>query len=70
MLNDESAPLTGKRNPITAGKHILDLGPTFALIKKGEHARSSCTATVAALPAYPTEVVIDPTGGATVSPAA
>ncbi|MBX3353219.1 MAG: sugar kinase [Phycisphaeraceae bacterium] len=64
VLNDEEARLlTGKRNPITAGKHILDMGPTFALIKKGEHGAILVHRDgVAALPAFPTEVVIDPTG--------
>ncbi|MEC9373069.1 MAG: PfkB family carbohydrate kinase [Planctomycetota bacterium] len=64
VLNDEEARLlTGKRNPITAAKHILDMGPTFAVVKKGEH---GCVMVhrdgIAALPAYPTETVIDPTG--------
>lgn len=64
VLNDQEATqLTGKRNPITAGKFILDHGPTFAIIKKGEH---GCILVhkegIAALPGYPTEKVIDPTG--------
>ncbi len=64
VLNDQEAlQLTGKRNPITAGKAILDLGPSFAVIKKGEH---GCVMVhrdgIAALPAYPAEIVIDPTG--------
>ncbi|MCB9848616.1 MAG: sugar kinase [Phycisphaeraceae bacterium] len=64
VLNDqEAALLTGHPNPLTAGKAILDLGPTFAVIKKGEH---GCLLVhrdgVAALPAYPTETVHDPTG--------
>ena len=64
VLNDaEARLLTGKRNNITAGKAILDMGPTFAVIKKGEH---GCILVhrdgVAALPAYPAEQVVDPTG--------
>src|SRR5690606_31969555 len=64
VLNDEEARLlTGKRNPITAGKRILDMGPTFALIKKGEHGAVLVHREgVAALPAFPTEIVVDPTG--------
>jgi sugar/nucleoside kinase (ribokinase family) len=64
VLNDEEARLlTGKRNPITAGKRILQMGPTFAIIKKGEHGAIIVHQEgVAALPAYPTEVVVDPTG--------
>jgi len=64
VLNDQEALLlTGKRNPITAGRAILDMGPSFAVIKKGEH---GCVMVhregIAALPAYPAETVIDPTG--------
>mgnify|MGYP003700458657 CR=1 FL=1 len=64
VLNDQEAlQLTGKRNPITAGRAILDLGPSFAVIKKGEH---GCVMVhregIAALPAYPAENVVDPTG--------
>ena len=64
VLNDqEAAQLTGRQNPLTAGKAILELGPTFAVIKKGEH---GCLLVhrdgMAALPAYPTETVNDPTG--------
>ncbi len=64
VLNDQEATqLTGVRNAITAGKRILEMGPTFAVVKKGEH---GCVLVhrdgVAALPAYPAETVIDPTG--------
>jgi sugar/nucleoside kinase (ribokinase family) len=64
VLNfDEAELFTGKRNPVTAGRHLLDLGPRFVVIKKGEH---GCILVhrdgLAALPAYPTEQVIDPTG--------
>ena len=64
VLNDQEATqLTGVRNAITAGKRILEMGPTFAVVKKGEH---GCVLVhrdgVAALPAYPAEKVIDPTG--------
>ena len=64
VLNDgEARLLTGKRNPFTAGRMILDLGPSFVVIKKGEH---GCVLVhregVAALPAYPCEMVVDPTG--------
>ncbi len=64
VLNDEEAMLlTGHRNAITAGKAILDLGPSFAIIKKGEH---GCVLVhrdgLGALPAFPTETVVDPTG--------
>lgn len=64
VLNfDEAELFTGCRNPVTAGRHLLELGPRFVVIKKGEH---GCILVhrdgLAALPAYPTERVIDPTG--------
>ena len=64
VLNyDEAELLTGKKNPVTAGRHILDMGPKFVVIKKGEH---GCLLIhregIGALPAYPTEQVVDPTG--------
>jgi sugar/nucleoside kinase (ribokinase family) len=64
VLNDQEARmLTGLRNPFTAGKMILKLGPKFVVITKGEH---GCVLVhrdgVAALPAYPCENVVDPTG--------
>lgn len=64
VVNDEEARmLTGKRNPFTAGRAILDMGPSFVVVKKGEH---GCVLVhrqgLAALPAYPCEKVIDPTG--------
>ncbi len=64
VLNDSEAfLLTEKRNPVTAGKHILDMGPTFVVIKKGEHGALLVHKDgVAALPAYPAENVVDPTG--------
>ena len=64
VLNfDEAELFTGHRNPVTAGHHLLDLGPRFVVIKKGEH---GCILVhrdgLSALPAYPTEKVVDPTG--------
>ena len=64
VLNfDEAEQLTKKRNPVTAARHILDMGPDFVVVKKGEH---GCTLVhkegIAALPAYPSEDVVDPTG--------
>jgi sugar/nucleoside kinase (ribokinase family) len=64
VLNyDEAELLTGKANSVTAGRHILDLGPRFVVVKKGEHGAILIHKQgVAALPAYPTENVVDPTG--------
>jgi sugar/nucleoside kinase (ribokinase family) len=64
VLNfDEAELYTGHRNPVAAGKHLLELGPRFVVIKKGEH---GCILVhkdgICALPAYPTEHVVDPTG--------
>lgn len=64
VLNyDEAELLTKTRNPVTAAKHILKMGPTFVVVKKGEHGAIIVHKDgIAALPAYPAEKVIDPTG--------
>ena len=66
VLNDSEAELlTGTRNVITAGRKILEMGPTFAVVKKGEHGAILVhRGGVAAIPAFPAEdaAVIDPTG--------
>jgi len=64
VLNyDEAEQLTGRKNTVSAGRHILDMGPKFVVIKKGEHGALLLHRDgIAALPAYPTEKVIDPTG--------
>ncbi len=68
VVNDsEATQLTGERNAITAAKGILDLGPTFVVVKKGEHGcvlvHRDCK-DVRVLPAFPVESdgVVDPTG--------
>jgi cytidine kinase len=64
VLNyDEAEMLTGRKNPVTAGRHILDLGPRFVVVKKGEHGALLVHRDgLAALPAFPAENVVDPTG--------
>jgi sugar/nucleoside kinase (ribokinase family) len=64
VLNyDEAELLTGKSNSVSAARHILEMGPRFVVVKKGEHgALIAHREGIAALPAYPAEVVIDPTG--------
>ena len=65
ILNEgEAKLLTGQRNLITAAKKILDLGPRVVIIKKGEHGAMmyDTQGDIFLLPAYPTPVVIDPTG--------
>jgi sugar/nucleoside kinase (ribokinase family) len=64
VLNDgEARLLTEKKNLIAAAKDVLKMGPKFVVIKKGEHGSLLCTEKeVFALPAFPAEQVIDPTG--------
>lgn len=64
VLNDfEAKLLAGEENLIRAGKKILDMGPTFTVIKKGEHgAMFFSRHEMYVLPAYPTGDVVDPTG--------
>lgn len=65
VLNDgEAKLLTGQRNLITAARSILDMGPRIVIIKKGEHGSMMCNkdGDLFILPAFPTAVVIDPTG--------
>lgn len=64
ILNDaEARLLTKKMNLIEAGDEILKLGPRFVIIKKGEHGALLVTREgPAAIPAYPTRDVRDPTG--------
>ena len=64
LLNDEEARmLAGTRNLIAAGKRILALGPKVAVVKKGEHGSFLFSKEqFFALPAYPIDAVVDPTG--------
>ncbi|MDR2115555.1 MAG: PfkB family carbohydrate kinase [Planctomycetaceae bacterium] len=64
VLNDSEAKmLTGELNTITAAKKILNLGPKFAVVKKGEHGALFVSEYETYLvPAFPTENVVDPTG--------
>jgi sugar/nucleoside kinase (ribokinase family) len=66
VLNDEEAfQLTEIRNAVTAGRRLLDMGPTFVVVKKGEHGAVLVHHDgIATLPAFPAEShqVIDPTG--------
>jgi len=63
-LNDgEARQLTGTSNLVQAARWILDQGPRYVIIKKGEHGaflfdRDS----IFFAPAYPLEQVFDPTG--------
>jgi sugar/nucleoside kinase (ribokinase family) len=64
ILNDaEVKQLTGEHNLIKAGKAVLGLGPSLVIVKKGEHGCFLFSPYFHfALPAYPTEEVVDPTG--------
>jgi len=64
VLNfDEAEQLTGHANTVAAARHILEMGPKFCVVKKGEHGCIMAHGEgICALPAYPTERVVDPTG--------
>lgn len=64
VLNDEEARmLTDERNLFHAARKVLELGPRFVILKKGEHGAFLFGEDVHfALPAYPVEEVVDPTG--------
>jgi sugar/nucleoside kinase (ribokinase family) len=64
VVNDsEVKQLTGKSNLIQAGRAALALGPKLVIVKKGEHGCFLFSNFFQyALPAYPTEHVVDPTG--------
>ncbi len=66
VLNDQEATqLTEVRNAVSAGEAILELGPRFVVVKKGEHGAVLVHRDgIAALPAFPAAAhqVIDPTG--------
>jgi len=64
ILNDEEARmLTDRRNLFRAAHRILEMGPSFVIVKKGEHGAFLIGDGLRfALPAYPVEEVVDPTG--------
>jgi sugar/nucleoside kinase (ribokinase family) len=66
VLNDsEAQQLTEITNAVSAAKKILDMGPTFVVVKKGEHGAVLVHRDgLATIPAYPSEQhqVVDPTG--------
>ncbi|MHC5060462.1 MAG: PfkB family carbohydrate kinase [Planctomycetota bacterium] len=65
VLNEgEAKLLTGQRNLMTASQNILEMGPRVVIIKKGEYGSMMVNSDgdCFILPAFPTAVVIDPTG--------
>lgn len=64
ILNDaELRQLTGKPNLVSAAREVLGWGPSVVVAKQGEYGAALVTADqFCALPAYPLETVVDPTG--------
>jgi len=64
LLNDsECRELAGEPNLIKASRAVLDMGPSTAIVKKGEHGALMFTRdSIFSAPAYPCESVFDPTG--------
>jgi len=64
FANDEEVKmLAGENNLITAGKKLLELGPSLMIIKKGEHGALLLGENfVFGTLAFPCENVVDPTG--------
>src|SRR6185503_3916526 len=63
-VNDtEAVLLSGERNVVRAARRLLAMGPKHVLIKRGEYGVLHFSAdSVFAVPAYPLEQVVDPTG--------
>ena len=64
VLNDSEAKLlTHEENLIRAAEKVVELGPQFVIVKKGEHGALLYSQDGAyVLPAFPTADVVDPTG--------
>jgi sugar/nucleoside kinase (ribokinase family) len=64
VVNDGEAEIfTGERDPLKAARAISLVGPKVVIIKKGEHGVLLFRdGEFVALPAFPTEDVVDPTG--------
>ncbi len=64
IINDSEARLlSNEPNLIKAAKLIREMGPEFLIIKKGEHgAMLFADDTIFSAPAYPMEIIYDPTG--------
>ena len=64
VLNDEELrQLTKRPNLVAAAREVLSYGPRIIVAKQGEYGSALITADeFFALPAYPVETVIDPTG--------
>jgi sugar/nucleoside kinase (ribokinase family) len=61
--DSEARTLTGEHNLVKAGRAILKMGPATVLIKRGEYGVLQFSKEgMFAVPAYPLEEVVDPTG--------
>ena len=61
--DNEARVLTGEHNLVKAGRAILKMGPATVLIKRGEYGVLQFSEEgMFAVPAYPLEEVVDPTG--------
>jgi sugar/nucleoside kinase (ribokinase family) len=63
LNDDEARMLSGEHNLVKAGRGILRMGPKTVLIKRGEYGVLQFSRdAMFAVPAYPLEEVVDPTG--------
>jgi sugar/nucleoside kinase (ribokinase family) len=64
VLNDgEARMLTQEINLVRAGRAVLEFGPKFVIVKKGEHGALFVSREgMFVMPAYPLAEVVDPTG--------
>jgi sugar/nucleoside kinase (ribokinase family) len=63
LNDDEARMLSGEHNLVRAGRAILKMGPDTVLVKRGEYGvLQFSSGTMFAVPAYPLEEVIDPSG--------
>ncbi len=64
VCNDaEALSISGEGSLIKAGRKLLEMGPRIVLVKKGEHGAFLFNREFFyAIPAYPVETVVDPTG--------
>ncbi len=63
LNNEEAEQLTGEPNIIRAAELIVQMGPKFVIVKKGEHgALVEHDGVKVVLPAFPASQVVDPTG--------
>ena len=64
VLNDsEAKQLTGEVGTLIAARRILELGPRFVIVKKGENGAMFVSRhEIYLIPAFPTENLVEPTG--------